>query len=74
MVFQHDGRFFGLHWIEGCFRPDRTDYRHLLEGESVAEVLEQIPEAVHQFEEEAAARQNGNAAKNSIPLAIQGQN
>jgi hypothetical protein len=74
MVFQHDGRFFGLHWIEGCFRPDRTDYRHLLAGESVAEVLEQIPEAVHQFEEEAAARQNGHAAtRNSIPLAIQGQ-
>jgi hypothetical protein len=46
MVFRHAGRYYGLHYQEGCFRTDRDDYQYRLEGDSAVEVLEQIPEAL----------------------------
>jgi hypothetical protein len=43
MVFRYRQRYYGLHWQEGRFHTNRNDYRHLLEGDSVAAVLRQIP-------------------------------
>jgi hypothetical protein len=53
MVFRYQDRYYGLHFDEGCFRTERDDYRHLLEGNSVADVLRQIPEAVRRIDEES---------------------
>jgi hypothetical protein len=47
MLFRHGRRYYGLHWQEGRFRTDRDDYHSLLEGDSVAEVLRQLPRAQH---------------------------
>jgi hypothetical protein len=52
MVFGFRNRYYGLHFDEGVFRTGREDYRYRLEGNSVAEVLRQIPAAVQRIEEE----------------------
>jgi hypothetical protein len=53
MVFGFKNRYYGLHFDEGVFRPDRVDYRYRLEGDSAEEVLRQIPEAVRRIEGDA---------------------
>jgi hypothetical protein len=47
MVFEHQGRYFGLRFWEGRFFTDRHGYHHLLRGASVDEVLAQVPAALH---------------------------
>jgi hypothetical protein len=42
MVFRYGQRYYGLHWQEGRFHTERTDYRRFVEGDSVEEVLRQV--------------------------------
>jgi hypothetical protein len=53
MVFRYLDRYYGLNFEEGCFRADRQDYRNLLQGNSVAEVLIQIHNATRRTESHA---------------------
>jgi hypothetical protein len=52
MVYSHGSRYYGMYHWDGRFRTDRRDYRHLIEGDSAAEVLAQVPAALRQIEAE----------------------
>jgi hypothetical protein len=55
MLFRHGPRYYGVHWQEGRFRTDRDDYCYLLEGDSIADVLRQVPAAMERREPDARA-------------------
>jgi hypothetical protein len=55
MVFRHGRRYYGVHYQQGRFRTDRHDYHHLVEGDSVEEVLRQVPGALRRLEAERRA-------------------
>lgn len=55
MVLRRGPHYYGVHWQEGRFQPDRDDYCYLLEGDSVADVLSQIPAALARREPDAQA-------------------
>jgi hypothetical protein len=54
-VFRRGRRYYGVHWQEGRLQPDRDDYCYLLEGDSVADVLRQVPAALARREPDARA-------------------
>jgi hypothetical protein len=55
MIFRHGRRYYGVHWQEGRLQSDRDDYCYLLEGDSVDDVLRQVPAALARREPDAQA-------------------
>jgi hypothetical protein len=51
-IFAHGSRYYGVLWKDGRFRPERDDHFYLLEGDSVAEVLGQVPVSVRRIRED----------------------
>jgi hypothetical protein len=51
LIYKHLDRYYGLHYQEGRFHPERDDYYYLLEGDTIAEILGKVP-AARQREEE----------------------
>jgi hypothetical protein len=54
-VFRRGSRYYGVQYQEGRFQPDRDDYCYLLEGDSVEDVLSQVPAALARRDPDAQA-------------------
>ena len=54
-VFRRGSRYYGVQYQEGRFQPDRDDYCYLIEGDSVEDVLSQVPAALARRDPDARA-------------------
>ena len=50
MVYRWQQQYYGLHVMEGRFRRDRDDYHYLVKGDSVADVLRQVPAVLERLD------------------------
>jgi hypothetical protein len=55
MIYRYQQRYYGLHYMESRFRADRDDYYYLVEGDSVADVLRQVPAALRRLDADQRA-------------------
>jgi hypothetical protein len=51
-IFSHQGRYYGVMWQDGRFRPGRDDHFYLLEGDSVEAVRAQFPTAWRRIDDD----------------------